>query len=119
MRRRGFTNVTVSREVVVRSAETAIREARARYTVPTVLVRRLMRVARTADEFVLGTWVRGDCGCLVGNLLGHVPGTRDPFRAALVSIGMRFDRELVDGLAPRARRRVGTGLWPGLATVRP
>lgn len=61
----------VSRDTIVTAAKEAIAVTRDRaQAVSTPLARRLLKVARTHDRFMLGSWYRGDCGCLVGNLHG-------------------------------------------------
>lgn len=72
------------------------------------MVRRLMRVAREHDEFLVGGWRRGKCGCLLGNLYGDEFNWR---RLPQVEyrIGLQFDWILrehlgLDLVAPMHRR---------------
>lgn len=83
----------VDRETIVTAARKAIKSARAEYgeSVPTPLVRRLMKVARTHDKFSLGQWRWGDCGCLIGNLHGPGPWGADGLSDAEYTVGLRFD----------------------------
>lgn len=91
---------SIPRDEIVEAAQSAIATTRAKGDiVPTSLVRRLMKVARTHDEFLLGGWRLGSCGCLIGNLYG--PGM--PLGAGgmcanvpdlEVSLGIDFDNAL-------------------------
>lgn len=93
---------TVDRGTVVRAAEAAIGEARRTGSqVPTPLVKRLMRVARTAPAFAIGAWSLKECGCLIGNLHGGdvIPG-RLPVPE--YRIGMTFNDALIDRLPAEA-----------------
>lgn len=88
----------VPRDTVVKAARAAIAAAREDgATVPTPLVRRLMKVARTETDFALGDWWVGSCGCLIGNLYGEhidVEDIPDPE----YPIGVKFDAELAKRL---------------------
>lgn len=86
----------VSRDVIVKAAKKAIARARQdEAIISTPLARKLMKVARAHDRFLLGAWYRASCGCLVGNL--HGPTTDgDGLSTAEYSVGVYFDEALRD-----------------------
>ncbi len=95
----------VSREIIVKAARASIRATRGRGTpVSLGLARRVMKTARAHDRFLLGTWYRGDCGCLIGNMLGH--GDSDEMTEAEFRIGLEFERLLSDFRPPVIPRTI-------------
>lgn len=116
--------VFLPREKVVRAARRAIDKSRRLYgadvDISTSLVRRLMRVARTHNEFAVGTWyIDGRCGCLVGNLLGSGFGRLSPAEEA---IGLSFDLRIREEMSAEQRARVDVSIsrftGPRIVTVR-
>lgn len=108
----------VPRESVMSAAASAIRETRRDgFAVSTAEARRLMRVARTAPEFLLGGWfLEGRCGCLVGNYLGRDIDLHEDGRA-LVRVGANFDSALQARLSDSQRRRYDRDHHPALVKV--
>lgn len=102
----------LSREQIVGCAREAIaRTRRDGMVVGTSLVRRLMRVARTAPEFALGTWfIKDRCGCLVGNLhfneASMGPYSPACFSKAEFRVGLEFDGLMREALSARDKRRL-------------
>lgn len=56
----------------------------------------LMKTAETMDKVLLGGWLKGDCGCLVGTYLGRLPDRDDSDDYALDGLGMTFNRLLAN-----------------------
>lgn len=84
----------VTRAQIVAAARQAIELAREREEISTALVRRLMKVARTAPEFALGDWyIDRRCGCLIGNLHGR-PIDVEALSMDQYRVGMAFDAAL-------------------------
>lgn len=109
----------VSREGVVQAAQEAIKRAREELHVSTPLVRRLMKVARTAPEFAIGTWyINGRCGCLVGNLLGQKSMYTGAMTVAEELVGVDFDALIRDQLSPRAQKHLNETFDNAVARVR-
>lgn len=86
----------VSRDVIVKAAKRAIAQARDEgETISLSLARRLLKVARTNDRFLLGMWYKDGCGCLVGNLHGpDIDADRLP--ESEYQVGIQFDHLLRD-----------------------
>ena len=93
---------TISRAGLVRAARLTIKDVRASgVEVPTGLVRRIMRVARTAEKITVG-WFSVDrsCGCLVGTLhLAEGDWRLWRLSKAEYEIGVRFVDRLRDVLS--------------------
>lgn len=108
----GVLVLRVARAKIVRAAESAIVKARkCGNEISPAEVRRLLRVARSAPEFALGTWyVAGRCGCLIGNLLGGADAPRY-VRSVRIGrmgnvryvVGLQFDLDITDLLTRRQR----------------
>lgn len=107
----------VPRSSVVAAAEHAIRETRRMgYEISTAQVRRLLRVARTERDFLLGGWFyEGRCGCLVGNLLGR--DICDDDGPALIWTGANFDTALTQRLTARQLEKYERDVHPAIVRV--
>lgn len=94
----------LGRDEVVRSAQAAISLVRREGTeLSYALIRRLLRVARTAPEFAVGDWwIDGRCGCLIGNLYGGVP---ERMSCAEYLVGLEFDGQITARLGQRDEAR--------------
>lgn len=87
--------INVSRDEILSAAKVAIAETRAGVdcnpvAVTTATARRVLKVARTDEKFLLGDWHIGSCGCLIGNLIGEGVNY-DKLPEDLYRIGIKFD----------------------------